>query len=619
MFGIKPHPRKVALRCCLAGCALMAGLAVRSLAFEVEIRFVGRGSDGRNIPLERVQSLWKSPFGGFVASTWPFGIRVDDEPVLAYRTATEKLMDQSAALAPAASSAQGDALSEFIGEKPIEPSDLAVFRMDRASSAKLNLGPGEHLIRPGNMRFSITTDGELRTADRRLRIGPDGKSILVVCHPVVITAVAESGEPVPAVLSITWGGTDIIGGLADPIRELLNRTARGNGESAKPEFRKITLYLPVSVQDAPYEAGGERFEVMDDGTVSVPEGARLMSLSANELRIPVSRARAPESRVVGIRWWSAPKGIEVSADVSRFSSNEQDGSGFLDVPRGSRTAIKAGGAGATPALTLPVDGNFDGFPFKTVMLDASDSRAWLVEQDRFLSARGGEIHLRIVPLTAGAQKAGGKLEILITPFIRHGDIKAAGVAVERAGDNAYILRMPDSAGQGLWKLESGETAPFGRREIGLVRVTSDGNPNGSVSIFTWLNRGISLQGEKLDVFWAFAPGSAAANERVRLMIHGPLFKTEGPVLGPFEGKSRSSGHLVLNTEGLPPGEYEVTAETEVTGRKSRKGSRMGNEKGQGGVGGGSFWVPARGAIWRPVMWVSLPARMTSLTGMSFAV
>jgi hypothetical protein len=51
--------------------------------------------EGKSVSVDSRQALWKSPFGGWVVSAWPFGLKVDDTPVFEYQTASEKLLDNS--------------------------------------------------------------------------------------------------------------------------------------------------------------------------------------------------------------------------------------------------------------------------------------------------------------------------------------------------------------------------------------------------------------------------------------------------------------------------------------------------------------------------------------------
>ena len=43
---------------------------------DISISLVAR-EEGVVVPLRDVQSLWQSPFGGWVVTTWPFGLKVE--------------------------------------------------------------------------------------------------------------------------------------------------------------------------------------------------------------------------------------------------------------------------------------------------------------------------------------------------------------------------------------------------------------------------------------------------------------------------------------------------------------------------------------------------------------
>ena len=77
------------------GAVLLMAITRPAPAVEVMLRLVVDSKGGARLASER-QSLWWSPFGGFVAETAPFGLRLDDAPILEFRSASEKLLDESA-------------------------------------------------------------------------------------------------------------------------------------------------------------------------------------------------------------------------------------------------------------------------------------------------------------------------------------------------------------------------------------------------------------------------------------------------------------------------------------------------------------------------------------------
>ena len=238
-------------------------------------------SEGRTVPVEDRQALWKSPFGGRVVTAWPFTMRVDGTPILAYESAEERLLAQSYAERQTPADDKTDELLAEAGliEGKVRSEDLFTFRLNRKASSALSLGAGRHLIVPFGIEFTLGADGAPATQDPRLRVDAKGGRLEVVCHPVVFKTFVD-GRTVPAPLQVSCGGTALLTGLESMLAEYEKKVGpAGNA------LRRLTLFLPASAPGKAYEANGVKFDVGADGRVTLAAEAKAECVGGREIRL----------------------------------------------------------------------------------------------------------------------------------------------------------------------------------------------------------------------------------------------------------------------------------------------------------------------------------------------
>ena len=103
--------------------ALITALALPSPASGAQVTVTFLTEEGRSLrPLTDKQALYKSPFGGWVVTSWPFSMRVDDTAVFRYQTAEQNLLTQAMEGGP----------TDSVVEEMLEGTDLEENRVRRA-------------------------------------------------------------------------------------------------------------------------------------------------------------------------------------------------------------------------------------------------------------------------------------------------------------------------------------------------------------------------------------------------------------------------------------------------------------------------------------------------------
>jgi outer membrane protein assembly factor BamB len=279
---VQRWPRVLAALCCAAATGAQAENVTLALVTPAE---------GRLVSIENRQALWKSPFGGWVATAWPFSLRVDDQPILDYRSGEQKLADASMAGQVDADAVKADALLGDLADKPerVTPEDLHVFRLDRKASVTLDLGVGRHVLQPLGIAFTIGADGSPVSQDPRVHVDARARRVEVICHPVTLRSVVE-GRSVPRPLSVTAGGSSLTGGL-EPLLAEHARKGREPAESAQAGLLRLTVYLPASTPERPYAVNGIGFGVGADGTVQLAAGTQARCVNGREIQLVAQVAK----------------------------------------------------------------------------------------------------------------------------------------------------------------------------------------------------------------------------------------------------------------------------------------------------------------------------------------
>ncbi len=147
----------------LLGAAALLGVAS---AAHVTIALV-TASEGKTVSIEDRQALWVSPFGGWGVTAWPFGLSVDETPILEYWSASQRLLAEASGKSTALADRVLD--SEMRGltgaGQTVRPEDLMTFRLDRKASATLDLAEGRHTLRPFGIKFAVASDGTVSSPE----------------------------------------------------------------------------------------------------------------------------------------------------------------------------------------------------------------------------------------------------------------------------------------------------------------------------------------------------------------------------------------------------------------------------------------------------------------------
>jgi hypothetical protein len=164
----------------------------------------------------------------------------------------------------------------------------------RSSIAEIDaaqLGAGEHVIQPGNHRFSMAADGTLTSRDPNIKI--DGNTVLLKLHKVTVYAVdgAKSGPPdfriQPAevgVLALDPAFKLDARALPDPRNTTDPRKASDKGARVAPltnvlshqkPFYPLSVWLPANEEGQGYllYPSWQAFQLRPDGKVELGGGA----------------------------------------------------------------------------------------------------------------------------------------------------------------------------------------------------------------------------------------------------------------------------------------------------------------------------------------------------------
>lgn len=219
------------------------------LGEEITISLVAE-KGGERVPLQELSECRHSPFGGWVVVSWCFGMTVDERPIFEPR---ERLMEE----------VEGEAGDEDIAEELIPEAKTSGSRVYRPSSVKIDLGEGEHIILPGEIKFDIRK-GKLISNDPRVRT--KDSEVEIELFPVVVRrAIGGRSEPFRA--SVTYAGLNLLKGLEKLLSE-------SSGQEAKGEmfFLRLTVYLPPSPEGQTYRLNGIGFTVGEGGEVELLDG-----------------------------------------------------------------------------------------------------------------------------------------------------------------------------------------------------------------------------------------------------------------------------------------------------------------------------------------------------------
>jgi len=535
--------------------AMLPLFAPRARGTEVTVALV-TGAAGQAAPLGELQSLWSSPFGGWVVMAWPFGMRVDDTPILEYHTSAQKLMAET--MGSGAKSSGGhvdDLLEETFGlSDAVRPEDLATFRLDRPASARISLNKGRHVVEPFGITFMVARDGTLTTQDPRLRIDAKNSRVRVVCHPVKITTVAGN-RSVPSPLQITYASRSLLGGLGNLITEF-NSKNKSAGGPASAVFRSVTLYLPASAPGKAYEVNGIPFDLDAEGRVNLAAGTKARSPGGREIQLLLPAAEPAATQPLGVRWFGAATGISISCGSESVSGDAETGSAWLPIPAGGDRTL------TLDRLKVTLPSADPRWPHGLLVWDVAKAACWALETASLAAKPGAEWSCRITPVSGNALALPATLAMRLEPI---GEGTSGGkLKLVSRGEGIYSGALPSAPG--LWQLIAGNGYPLKGQPLGLAYIGAD-VPKASVSMNTYRNRGIFRRGDAVDLFWIVRAEAGTMPTELPVVLRGLGLETQ---IGKAAGSKITSGCMRLDTTSLAPGVYEVNVRAEgVAGYPAR--------------------------------------------------
>ena len=568
----------------------LAALAGSASAASVTIELV-TPVDGKMVSIRSRQSLWKSPFGGWGIASWPFTMKVDDTPILDYRSGEQNLMAKAMGGGGTASSvnaADTQLDKTFALEEGVGAEDLAIYNFNRSASATLSLASGRHVIQPFGLEFTTAADGSPATSDPRLRVDARTRRIEVVCYPVTVKTI-EGDHSVSGSLQLSCGTSSLLGGLENVFADYDKMNLAEGGASLKAGFRRFTLYLPASVAGNGYEVNGVKFDLDADGRVKLAAEAAGKALCKDGSGIvlirPVTAASATGTAAtvpLGVTWFGTPGEVKIACGAASVIGNqglkisesrvkteggktetvkggvvsvgERVGSAWLPVPASGAVQVQLGGL----SVRLPAsDGQW---PHRHLVWDVPGSACWAVETMPLVEKPGAAWSCRITPL-AGKVALPAALKVQLEP-VSGG---AVGGVMELTGAAGLFTGTLPSA-PGLWRLRVVGDGGGLLKGLTLGMAMMGDKASSGVSLFTFKNRALFRRGDTFDLLWLArrdVKASAAVEWPVRLRGVG-LDAPIGKIVVPSDRRDAAAvnGRLVVDTSALAPGEYTAVVEAD---------------------------------------------------------
>jgi WD40 repeat protein len=558
----------------------MLSVAAAATAWGADVTVTLVSGLGKNaVSIEEKQALWKSPFGGWAITTWPFALRVDDSYFFQYASVQQKLLKQAgdsnseSALAPAI-------LNQVFGlpDDSVDAGAMAGFRFDRRAAETIRLAAGKHVIHPFGMEFTVADDGTLTTGDPRLRIAPQASHIEMICYPVTVKML-DRKRSVSGPIQLSYGGKALLGGLDSLFAEYDKQNMLAPGTAMGFGFRRVTVYLPASSEGNAYDVNGVKFEVSGEGKVKLAPDAK--ARCDDDRTICVDRpAGKPEVAAVlnplGVSWVESTGEVKIVCGSESVIVNEGlkipgsgaksetgtgrqaardtgSGSGMVRVPASGNPVVQIGG------LTARLPASDTRWPHRHLIGNLADGVCWAVETMP-LEAQPGAVWSCRITAAAGkaALPAALKLEVVaVADGAPGGDMELTSAA------GVFTGTLP--AKPGFWRLRIAAAGGslFQGQTLGVALIGD--KPIAAVSLFTVNNRALFRRGDTLDLLWVVRrkAGSTAAEWPVRLRGAG-LDATVARIAIPAggDGSTEVSGRLVMNTTALAVGEYTAVVEAD---------------------------------------------------------
>jgi hypothetical protein len=529
-------------------------MALAGQAADVTISLVTAGADGGK-PLDETQFLWISPFGGWAASLWAFGLNVDGKPLMVFESEADKLSDKS--LKQAERAGEGSELIERMLtkiEKTEAKPDGRILQVKRASSATLDLLPGRHTIHPFGIEFTLGADGTVACDNPRARVDKKAKRIEVPCHPVEVKTMA-GGRSVPGQIQLKLGAVGLLGGLEKVFEEYDLQNGAAAPTTMKAGARYFVIYLPATAE-TPYEVNGVTFELDKDGNVKLAADAKASCVGGYKIQLQAPplppRPAAPRTQPIGVSWFGAPGNVAISGGSASASDETGSGSGWVEIPlSGNGRSVKIGSINVRMPDTDPR------WPHQSLICDVAGSSRWTVEASPLAAKPGAEWSCRIT--ASGKASVPASLRVALESAA--GGASGGEMDLKSAA-GVFTGVLPSKSG--LWRLRVAATdsSPLKGQTLGLALIGEQAAA--AVSLFTVHNRALFKRGTAFDLLWvARRPaGGAAAEWPVRLRGVGLDAIVHRLAIPAGGGAADVSGRLILDTTALAAGEYTAIVEAD---------------------------------------------------------
>ncbi|MDP6353629.1 MAG: PQQ-binding-like beta-propeller repeat protein, partial [Planctomycetota bacterium] len=443
----------------MVAAALAAVFLTSTFGAEVTVALVA-GPKVEAVSIEERQQLWKSPFGGWGMTVWPFALQVDDTPILKWSSGREKLMAQAG---EAGSTETGALVEELVvdltgRDDRVKIEDLTSFKFDRRASVSLELAAGRHAIHPFGIEFTVAEDDTLASEDPRVHIDANARRVEVMCHPVVFKLFAGK-RSVAGRLWVTCASTSLLAGMQNVFTEFDRQSGDKEGTAAAAGYRRVTLYLPASVGHKPYQVNGLNFELDLTGQVklptpasgrpALPSKARLIQSRRDTgvpgeegvtseviVQMPAAKAvSAPKTRPFGVSWVGAKDEFTIACGVTSVVCQGEVGSAWLPIPSAGKPLVKLGLDKHRKYENVRLPSANARYPHGLLLWDVAEAACWVIETPPLVSRPGAEWSCRIT-------RVAGKGKLL--PDVLHVEIEAV---YEKAASERMVLK---SAGGGVF-------------------------------------------------------------------------------------------------------------------------------------------------------------------------
>ncbi len=564
----------------LLGAVLLGAALLSQKAAAADVTFtLVTPSEGKMVSIESGQNLWRSPFGGWSLTLWPFTIRVGDTPLFEYLSSEQKLEAKTLSGAIAPQDQVLDALmNKSLGQDGgVSSGDLFSTNILRRASATAFLTTGTHVIEPFGIELTLAADGTMTSSDPRVRVDAKTRRVEMVCHPVMIKMLdgVRSGK---GPVQLICGTLSLLGGMEKMFADYDKLNAAGAGTAINDGFRRFTIYLPSSSAGHGYTVNGVQFELNAEGKITLAADAkasckdgRLIYLERPAVVAPTAVAAA--APMLGVSWFGGRGDVRVScgsatvvgkpvyagvafgAQQANGATNRVKDSGTVAISSGNASEVRLGDL----AVRLPaVDAQR---PHRHLIWNVAGATCWAVEAPPLEAKPGAEWSCRISVLTGKPPALPAALRVTLETMA---GTPAAGGNTEEWKGTAGVFTGTLPATPGFWRLRVAATdsSPLRGQTLGYALIGD--KAVAAVSLFTVNNRALQRRGDAIDLLW-FArrnAGAAAAEWPVRLRGMG-LDAIVARIAIPAGGSTAdASGRLVVDTSALAAGEYTAVVEAD---------------------------------------------------------